>query len=167
MTTLYCYKNKISGDGMTTLVNSLPTRTASNPGTFRVIYNTGESNSMTAAQITTASNKYWKPKQYNGSSWVDYTATVRGDVNGDGRVSIDDVTDLIDILLNGTGSGNADADVNTDGRVSIDDVTDLIDLLLNGNANGIELTQDDLTKLTELTKSIVPTESSKKQLRSF
>jgi hypothetical protein len=56
--------------------------------------------------------------------------TLPGDVNGDGKVSIDDVTDLIDFLL---GADNVDpnaADVNSDGKVSIDDVTDLIDLLL-------------------------------------
>ena len=55
-----------------------------------------------------------------------------GDVNGDGKVSIDDVTELIDLLLAGNVSGNDAADVNADGRVSIDDVTDLIDKLLSG-----------------------------------
>ena len=58
---------------------------------------------------------------------------VPGDVNGDGRLSIDDVTDLINLLLTGTTDGNASADVNGDGRVSIDDVTDLINILLTGN----------------------------------
>lgn len=58
--------------------------------------------------------------------------TLKGDVNGDGKVSIDDVTDLIDILLAG-GEAPASADVNGDGNVSIDDVTDLIDMLLGSN----------------------------------
>ena len=56
---------------------------------------------------------------------------LQGDVDGDGRVSINDVTFLIDLLL--TGSDIAvypGADVDGDGRVSIEDVTTLIDLLL-------------------------------------
>ena len=57
---------------------------------------------------------------------------VRGDVDGNGTVTIDDVTLLIDTLLKGNGAGNA-ADVNLDGEVSIDDVTALIDYLLKGN----------------------------------
>ena len=57
---------------------------------------------------------------------------VRGDVDGNGTVTIDDVTLLIDTLLKGNGAGNA-ADVNLDGEVSIDDVTALIDYLLKGS----------------------------------
>ena len=57
---------------------------------------------------------------------------VRGDGDGNGTVTIDDVTLLIDTLLKGNGAGNA-ADVNLDGEVSIDDVTALIDYLLKGN----------------------------------
>ena len=55
-----------------------------------------------------------------------------GDVNGDGNIAINDVTNLIDILLSG-GDIPAGADVNGDGDVSIKDVTDLIDMLLSGN----------------------------------
>ena len=58
----------------------------------------------------------------------------KGDVNGDGEVTIGDVTVLIDILLGG--SPNYDvlkrADVNGDKEVTIGDVTQLIDLLLGG-----------------------------------
>ena len=55
----------------------------------------------------------------------------RGDVNGDGNVSINDLTELIDILLSG-GQGGPTADVNADGTVNISDGTELIDLLLGG-----------------------------------
>lgn len=57
-----------------------------------------------------------------------------GDVDEDGKVSISDVTFLIDILLRGaaTDSQMIAADVNSDFQVSISDVTWLIDLLLNG-----------------------------------
>jgi len=61
-------------------------------------------------------------------------AARRGDVNGDGKVSIGDVTELINLLLSGnTDVGNGVADVNADGVVSIGDVTELINHLLSGN----------------------------------
>ena len=55
-----------------------------------------------------------------------------GDVNGDGTLSIGDVTRMIDVLLSGE-EASPYADVNGDGRVSIADVTALINMLLNGN----------------------------------
>ena len=131
---LYCYQNKISGTGMTTLVNSLPTRSSSNKGELRAIFNDGENNTMTAAQITTARDKYWLPQKYNGSAWVELTASTRGDVNGDGQVKIDDVTALINLLLAGNTSEPA-ADCNLDGKVAIGDVTALINYLLSGAWN--------------------------------
>lgn len=60
--------------------------------------------------------------------------TLAGDVDGDGHVSIADVTTLINILLNGNnGSHTASADVNQDGKINIDDVTTLINYLLNAS----------------------------------
>ena len=57
---------------------------------------------------------------------------VIGDVNGDGVLTIKDVTDLIDYLLGSSASINPiGADVNQDGSINIKDVTDLIDMLLN------------------------------------
>lgn len=60
-------------------------------------------------------------------------AYMRGDVDGNDKVNIDDVTLLIDVLLN----GNMEdvifeaADCYIDGKINIDDVTALIDYLLN------------------------------------
>lgn len=53
-----------------------------------------------------------------------------GDVNGDGQVTIADVTALIDSLLSGVEVPLDAADVNGDGSVTIADVTALIDMLL-------------------------------------
>lgn len=64
---------------------------------------------------------------------IDYdalTAVIKGDVNGDGRRSIGDVTALIDILLSGD-TNQPNADVNEDGNVGIGDVSSLIDYLLS------------------------------------
>lgn len=52
-----------------------------------------------------------------------------GDVDGDGRIAIDDVTGLIDMLL-GADEIPDWSDVNGDGLVNIDDITSLIDTLL-------------------------------------
>ena len=57
--------------------------------------------------------------------------TIPGDVNQNGKLSIEDVTDLIDLLMNGCTEQRCD--VNGDGKVSIDDVTTLIDMLLMGD----------------------------------
>ena len=60
--------------------------------------------------------------------------TLRGDVDSDSKVSIDDVTGMIDYLLSseGTSIDMDNADVNGDNTVDINDVTALIDYLLWG-----------------------------------
>ena len=72
--------------------------------------------------------------QSNPGYFTGKSASAVGDVNGDGKVTINDVTTLIDILLSGDPTP-ASADVNGDGKVSINDVTALIDYLLNGSWN--------------------------------
>ena len=67
-------------------------------------------------------------------SYMKEENTLRGDVDSDNSVSIDDVTALIDLLLNGDNS-NPNADCDLDGEVTIDDVTALIDFLLSGHWN--------------------------------
>jgi hypothetical protein len=56
-----------------------------------------------------------------------------GDVNGDGEVTIGDVSALIDYLLGNSGSvvSFEDADINGDGEVAISDISALIDLILS------------------------------------
>ena len=67
-------------------------------------------------------------------------AATRGDVNGDGSVTIADVTALVNIILgnsaNPTEEGEENvADVNQDGSVTIADVTALVNIIL-GNSGG-------------------------------
>ena len=91
---------------------------------------TGVAPGRARVSVTTDSNG----KLASTSFTVTVTSSSKpGDVNMDGRISIDDVTVLIDILL-GSVLNNYDlgaADVDGDGRVSIDDVTALIDILLS------------------------------------
>ena len=58
----------------------------------------------------------------------------QGDINGDGHISISDVSVLIDLLLCDDGT-SANADVNGDNVVTIADVTALIDYLLSDTWN--------------------------------
>ena len=62
---------------------------------------------------------------------------VRGDVDGDGDVTIADVTTLIDALLSSNATPACDCDL--DGEVSIADVTTLIDRLLTGSWPAVEM----------------------------
>jgi len=66
----------------------------------------------------------------NPGYFTDINASQAGDVNGDGQVTIADVTELIDSLLSGVEVPTHVADVNGDGQVTIADVTELIDMLL-------------------------------------
>ncbi len=59
------------------------------------------------------------------------TEVLRGDVDRDGGVNIQDVTALIDMLLNGA-EMIPEADADQDGAMNITDVTALIDYLLSG-----------------------------------
>ena len=57
-------------------------------------------------------------------------AAIKGDVNGDGEVSISDVNAVIDMIL--TSDPEISGDVDGDGEVGISDVNAVIDLILNG-----------------------------------
>ena len=70
---------------------------------------------------------YW----YRFSNIEGWGSCGMGDVNADGKVSISDVTTLINIMLSGNGEYNADADLNYNGRMDIGDVATLIDYLLH------------------------------------
>ena len=58
---------------------------------------------------------------------------IPGDIDSDGRITIVDITTLIDILLQGGPNESPAADVDGDGSISIGDITAIIDLLLTNN----------------------------------
>ena len=66
-------------------------------------------------------------------------STLKGDVNGDGSISITDVTMLVDVILTGLPQDTDTSiyDINGDGNVTISDVTVLVDMILNGNGSGM------------------------------
>ena len=53
-----------------------------------------------------------------------------GDVNGDGRVNVSDVTALINMILGVVEKDEQAADINGDGKVNVSDVTALINIIL-------------------------------------
>ena len=61
------------------------------------------------------------------------SASLRGDVNGDGNVNITDVTMLISAIMseNYSNINTANADMNGDGIINITDVTSLINLIMS------------------------------------
>jgi len=82
-------------------------------------------------------------------AWIEYTGnlelkfpfetSVKGDVDRDGDVDLDDVTSLIDIILSrDTQTDNYDydaADVDEDNDRDLDDLTSLIDIVLGRTSN--------------------------------
>ena len=82
-----------------------------------------------SAYLVTQNNIIERLVAYRNLTFSD---TVHGDVDGNGHVSIDDVTALIEMLLTGNTNDYANADVDGNGMVNIDDVTALIEMLLRG-----------------------------------
>ncbi len=68
--------------------------------------------------------------QLEGTSILSPDGITVGDVNGDGVVSVNDITFMIDAILEGE-QVSPYADVNGDGQISIGDITLLIDLMLS------------------------------------
>lgn len=71
---------------------------------------------------------YW----YKFNNIEGYGSAGLGDVNADGKISIADVTALINLMLS-DGEYNPDGDFNYNGKLDIGDVTTLIDYLLSSN----------------------------------
>lgn len=78
--------------------------------------------------------------------------TAPGDVNLDGQVDIEDVTNLINIVLAGQQSSNGD--VTNDGLVDIDDVTTLINGVLSGSMSAALDVNSALSALHQIYQSM-------------
>jgi hypothetical protein len=112
------------------------TTDGSEPTTASAVY----SEPFTVSETATVKAIAMKDGLYNNSeiATADYVIEIPvtvllGDVNDDQKVSIKDVTELINYLLTGfCDPFNADnADVNQDGQIAIKDVTALINILLS------------------------------------
>ena len=126
----------LDGDNMSAL--AVVTATSADPQIARVwVSGTGLNvealgQGRTVVTVTADSNGKLATASFN----VTVTrVSIPGDVDMDGRITISDVTDLIDILLGSvlTCYDMGAADVDRDGHITIADVTALIDKLLSGN----------------------------------
>jgi hypothetical protein len=81
LTKLYCFDNKISGDNMTALVNSLPDRDGKEEGAFWVIAKEPdiEQNVITAAQAAVATARNWPVRDSDGNPYTPPGDTPPGD----------------------------------------------------------------------------------------
>ncbi len=64
------------------------------------------------------------------ASGVTVGSAQQGDVNGDGKVNVSDVSALINMIMGITAMDQSAADVNGDGRVNVSDVSALINIIL-------------------------------------
>jgi len=126
---LSCYDNAIRGEGMTTLVNSLPT-IFSGVGGYFYVYNdskqTSDRNRITTAQVKVATDKGWRVLSLLEDNYAG-EPEANGDVNGDGLENIADVVMLSKAIL--TGSTDLKYDVNGDGQVNAKDITELVNAI--------------------------------------
>ena len=132
LSVLQINNNQLKGEAMGNIIFSLPTRSSSNPGTFRVLtanYD-GEGNVITTSQVKQARNKYWNPLQWKDGAWSNIPVAVPGDVNGDGYVSSADITTLYDYLLTNESSNLVNGDVDGDGNITSGDITAVYTILL-------------------------------------
>lgn len=96
------------------------------PNDYRFIFGEGGNNETQRFQY------YNRIALYGSKGIESEVPALRGDVDGDGNVTIDDVTALIILLLRGEVASEA-LDIDYDGTVSINDVVVLINYLLSGN----------------------------------
>ncbi len=129
--------NKIKGDKMTAMIESLPTKSPTE-GYFHVLntHSVGltEDNEIDATQIAKACAKGWIPMEYNGTDWVEIAnAGQAGDVDGSGIVDVDDVNAIINIILGKAPASDyaGEPDVDGSGIVDVDDVNAIINIILS------------------------------------
>ena len=125
-----CYSNKISGTNTDYLIEHLPTTTG---GELYFIREWGESNKITEQQKAAAKAKGWRVLTSEGSEAPTVGGLI-GDVNGDDKMDVADVTLLISYLTTGqipSGFSLSAADANGDGLVDDEDVRTMIDMIIN------------------------------------
>ena len=124
-------RNRINNSNMTAFINSLRTIPTSEDLGELYIYATDasdEGNTVTQEHVKMARSTRWKPLWRVNDQWVEIP--ILGDVNGDGKINVSDVSALINMILDFTPKDPERADINGDGRVNVSDVTALINIIL-------------------------------------
>jgi len=125
LSSLKIFRNKIRGEAMSKLVNSLRTLEKSDLTNLFVCENEGATgNQITRAQAAIAEAKNWN------LSVDKYTES--GDVNGDGVVDVADIATVISVMSSSSGTAHPlyqAADVNGDGTVDVADIASVISIM--------------------------------------
>ena len=127
LTVLDCSGNKINGDNMSTLVNSLPNV---DHGEF-VVCDEDQSpdNVITASQVDDATDKGWTVVSACSGDYKEGYAG-QGDVNGDGKIDQDDLEMLENIIMGKASDiDEYTGDLNKNGKVDAQDVVILVNIL--------------------------------------
>ena len=129
---------KIIGSGK--YVNSGFTPVSVNPCQLYTAYVAPSANYTSGDRDIKVAVKYIdsNDQEYTIGSWdepvklctVHFEAQVACDVNGDGRVDVDDLGAVINLILERTNAYATTADVNSDGQVNVFDVNYIIDYIL-------------------------------------
>ena len=113
-------------------IKTLRVRRSTPPSTAGGVFNDLDKWSCTLyvpkGTVDTYKNAYeWKTFFFISD---DETEPSDGDVNGDGKINVSDVSVLISMILGTTTMDESTADVNGDGRVNVSDVSALINIIL-------------------------------------
>ena len=84
------------------------------------------------------------------------TATVAGDVNGDGQVTATDITLLYNVILSNNHSGVVNGDQNGDGDITAGDVTLVYNVMLSGGGTSAQVTKIKMNDYISVTSSATP-----------
>ncbi len=87
----------------------------------------------TYQQVAQAKAKKIHFYQFVNYKWEEMSDTppaIRGDVNGDGKVNVTDVTTLVNMILGVVAKDMERGDINGDGKMNVTDVTALINIIL-------------------------------------
>ncbi len=130
LSSVNCSVNQLKESAMSTFVDDLRTMPNDGQGILKVLYpsNSYEGNVFTNSHVVTARNKRWYPKKYVNSAWVDIV--IKGDVNGDGKINVTDVTALVNMILGVIPKNLELGDINGDGKLNVTDVTALVNIIL-------------------------------------
>ena len=126
---LLCYGNKIHGEGMETLVNSLH----QGGGTLNVYTTeTTDGNKITTEQVAAANAKGWKVYLWD-NGLAAYSGVLLGDANNDTEVNVTDIVAIVSHLKGSDVEGFSlpAADVNDDGQADEKDI-ELIQQMIMG-----------------------------------
>ena len=87
--------------------------------------------------VMNAGEKSAEKKAEYDKEYEEANSTTKGDVNGDGKIDVEDVVAIVNKILGEPAAGfnEAAADVTGDGKIDVDDVVAVVNIILEGNGS--------------------------------